>query len=179
MANSRGLRIVSVAMCLPAIAAASEALSAAPPPLLPEPVIGVLANELDGDRAKRDVEVFAQLHRMRASEPFHRATEHIVAELRRAGLTEVAVLRFPADGTTMFGTQKARPAWDAEFAELWDIEQRPEQSQLRTRIASWESMPLSLAQDSDSGEVTADLIDVGAGTKERTMRASRFAANSC
>jgi len=154
-------------MCLPAIAAASEALSAAPPPLLPEPVIGVLANELDGDRAKRDVEVFAQLHRMRASEPFHRATEHIVAELRRAGLTEVAVLRFPADGTTMFGTQKARPAWDAEFAELWDIEQRAEQSQLRTRIASWESMPLSLAQDSDSGEVTADLLDVGAGTKEQ------------
>ena len=145
-------------MCLLATACVSGAASAATPPLLPEPVIAALANEIDGDRAKRDVEVFSQLHRMRASEPFHRATEHIVAELRRAGLTDVEVLRFPADGTTMFGTQKARPAWDAEFAELWGP---------RHRIASWESMPLSLAQDSDSGEVTADLVDVGAGTREQ------------
>lgn len=158
MSNSRGFGIERVAICLFAIAFASDALSAAAPPLLPEPVISALANELDGDRAKRDIEVFAQLHRMRASEQFHRATEHIAAELRRAGLTDVEVLRFPADGKTMFGTQKSRPAWDAEFAELWDQ---------GTRIASWESMPLVLAQDSDSGEVTADLVDVGAGTKEQ------------
>jgi aminopeptidase YwaD len=145
-------------LCLLATACASGAVSADTPPLLPEPVISALASEIDGDRAKRDIEVFAQLHRMRASQPFHRATEHIVAELRRAGLTDVEVLRFPADGKTMFGTQKARPAWDAEFAELWDE---------GTRIASWDSMPLSLAQDSDSGEVTANLVDVGAGTQEQ------------
>ena len=70
MANSRELGIVRIAMCLLAIAFASDALSAATPPLLPEPVIAALANELDGDRAKRDVEVFAQLHRMRASNRF-------------------------------------------------------------------------------------------------------------
>jgi hypothetical protein len=154
-------------MCLLATAVASDALSAAAPHLLSEQTIVALANELDGDRAKRDVEVFAQLHRMRASEPFHRATEHIVAELRRAGLIEVEVLRFPADGTTMFGTQKSRPAWDAEFAELWELERHDQQWTPGTRVASWESMPLSLAQDSDSGEVTADLVDVGAGTKEQ------------
>jgi len=165
--NGRGFCIERVALCVLATAFATDALSAATPPLLSEPTIAALANELDGDRAKHDVEVFAQLHRMRASEPFHRATEHIVAELRRAGLTEVEVLRFPADGTTMFGTQKSRPAWDAEFAELWELESRDQQWQPGRRIASWESMPLSLAQDSDSGEVTADLIDVGAGTKEQ------------
>jgi hypothetical protein len=154
------------ATCVLVTALLSSAANAATPPLLPEPVIAALASELDGDRAKRDVEVFAQLHRMRASEPFHRATEHIVAELRRAGLSDVEVLRFPADGATMFGTQKARPAWDAEFAELWQLERRDQQWQPATRIASWESMPLSLAQDSDSGEVTADLVDVGAGMRE-------------
>lgn len=156
-----------VTTCLLMTACVSGAASAATPPLLPEPVVAALASELDGDRAKRDVEVFAQLHRMRASEPFHRATEHIVAELRRAGLTDVEVLRFPADGTTMFGTQKARPAWDAEFAELWELERRDQQWQPGTRIASWESMPLSLAQDSDSGDVNANLVDVGAGTREQ------------
>jgi hypothetical protein len=147
-----------LAICLLATACASSAVSAATPPLLPEPVISALASEIDGDRAKRDIEVFSQQHRMRGSEPFHRVTQHIVAELQRAGLTDVEVLRFPADGTTMFGTQKARLAWDAEFAELWDE---------GTRIASWESMPMSLAQDSDSGEVTANLVDVGAGTREQ------------
>jgi hypothetical protein len=141
--------------------------AAAAPPLLPEPAVAALANELDGDRAKRDVEIFSQQHRMRASEQFHRAAEHIVQELKRAGFTTVEVLKFPADGKTMFGTQKSRPAWDAEFAELWDLERRDEQWVPATRIASWESMPLSLAQDSDSGEVTADLLDVGAGTREQ------------
>lgn len=159
--------MLRVAVCLLTIACATGVANAATPPLLPEPVVAALANELDGDRAKRDIEVFSQLHRMRASQQFHRATEHIVAELRRAGLTDVEVLRFPADGKTMFGTQKARPAWDAEFAELWQLEQRDQQWQPGTRIASWDSMPLSLAQDSDSGEVTADLVDVGAGTREQ------------
>jgi len=141
--------------------------TAATPPLLAEPVIAALASELDGDRAKRDVEIFSQQHRMRASQPFHRATQHIVAELQRAGFTTVEVLTFPADGKTLFGTQKSRPAWDAEFAELWDLVREDQQWVPGTRIASWESMPLSLAQDSDSGEVTADLVDVGAGTLER------------
>lgn len=158
MNNDHGFGIARLALCFLATACASGAASAATPPLLPEPVISALASEIDGDRAKRDIEVFAQQHRMRASLPFHRATEHIVAELQRAGLTDVEVLRFPADGMTMFGTQKSRLAWDAEFAELWDG---------GTRIASWESMPMSLAQDSDSGEVTADLVDVGAGTREQ------------
>lgn len=161
------------AMCLLVSALLSGVASAASPPLLPQPVVAALASELDGDRAKRDVEVFAQHHRMRASEPFHRATEHIVAELRRAGLSNVEVLRFPADGATMFGTQKARPAWDAEFAELWQLGRRGDEWQPDTRIASWESMPLSLAQDSDSGEVTADLVDVGAGTHEEDYSAKQ------
>jgi aminopeptidase YwaD len=154
------------ATCLLVTVLLSGTVGATTPPLLPEPVIDALASELDGDRAKRDVEVLAQHHRMRGSEPFHRATEHIVAELRRAGLSNVEVLRFAADGATMFGTQKARPAWDAEFAELWQLERRGDAWEPITRIASWESMPLSLAQDSDSGEVTADLVDVGAGTRE-------------
>jgi aminopeptidase YwaD len=141
------------------------ASAATAPPLLPEPTIAALANELDGNRAHRDVEFLALHHRMRASKAFHSVTEHIVAELRAAGFETVEVMRFPADGKTMFGTQKARPAWDAEFAELWDLEQRGGQWVRRESIGNWAAMPLSLAQDSDSGEVTAELLDVGEGTK--------------
>src|SRR4029453_5552538 len=34
------------------------------------------------------------------------------------------------------------------------------------RIVSWDASPLGLAQDSESGETTADLVDGGAGTSE-------------
>lgn len=35
------------------------------------------------------------------------------------------------------------------------------------KIASYEAEPVVLAQDSDSADVTANLVDVGEGTKER------------
>ena len=35
-----------------------------------------------------------------------------------------------------------------------------------TRIASWDDAPITLAQDSISGEATAELIDIGAGTTD-------------
>jgi aminopeptidase YwaD len=158
---------LALALALLAAPLATTPAFAAPPPLLPEATIAALADEIDGNRAHRDVEFFALHHRMRASKPFHAVTEHIAEELRRAGFETVEIMRFPADGKTMFGTQKSRPAWDAEFSELWDLEQRDGEWVRRERLASWEAMPLSLAQDSESGEAIADLIDVGAGTAEQ------------
>src|SRR4030095_14447216 len=153
--------VACLARALAILAAASATTSAiAAPPLLPEATIAALADEIDGNRAHRDVEFFALHHRMRASKPFHAVTEHIVDELERAGFETVEILRFPADGKTMFGTQKSRPAWDAQFAELWDLELRDGDWVRRERLASWDAVPLSLAQDSETGEATAELVDV-------------------
>ena len=33
---------------------------------------------------------------------------------------------FPADGKMFYGTQRSRPAWDAEFAELWEMRDGPD-----------------------------------------------------
>ena len=133
------------------------------PPLLPEPVVAALANELSGETAKRDLEFISRQHRMRASKGISIAAEFVAEQARVYGLEDVEILKFPADGKTFYGTQKARPAWNAEFAELWEMgaDGRP-----RTLIASWDAMPLVLAQDSESGNVTAELVDVGAGTSE-------------
>lgn len=168
MTITRMERVSGLAILLSVLGATASTSSAAAasPPLLPEATISALASEIDGDRAKRDVEVFSLHHRMRASRPFHASTAHIIKELQRAGLETAEILRFPADGKTMFGTQKSRLAWDAEFAELWDLERQGDQWVRGERIASWESTPLSLAQDSDSGEATAELVDVGSGTDE-------------
>ena len=136
------------------------------PPLLPEPVVAALAQEISGEIARRNLQEITRHHRMRASRGFHAAAEHIAGRLRAYGLDDVEILRFPADGETMFGTQKSRPAWDAEFAELWELEETADGWQRVRRLASWDAMPVTLAQDSESADVTADLVDVGAGTDE-------------
>ncbi len=137
------------------------------PPLLSESVVAALSAELSGETAKRNLEYISRHHRMRASRGFRAAAEFIAEQARSYGLDEVRILHFPADGKTFYGTQKARPAWDAEFAELWEMSETPEGLKQAVRVASWEAMPLTLAQDSESANLTAELIDVGAGTNER------------
>ena len=133
------------------------------PPLLSEPVVAALANELSGEAAKRNLEFISRQHRMRASRGFNTAAEFIADQARAYELDKVEILQFPADGKTMFGTQRSRLAWNADFAELWELgtDGKP-----LTRIASWDAMPLVLAQDSESGSVTAEVVDIGSGTSE-------------
>lgn len=133
------------------------------PPLLPEPVVAALANELSGETAKRNLEFISRQHRMRASRGYRTAAEFIIEQARVYGLDRPEILQFPADGKTFYGTQKSRPAWNADFAELWEL---GADSKPLNRIASWDAMPLVLAQDSESANVTAELVDVGSGTSD-------------
>jgi hypothetical protein len=143
-------------------------------PLLPDVAVAALARELSGETAKLDLEFIARQHRMRGSRGFRAAADFIVERLRAAGLSDARVEQFPADGKIFYGTQRSRPPWDAEFAELWEVRNtRREGAAVApswepvARLASWEAMPVTLAQDSESAEVTAELVDVGAGTDER------------
>lgn len=135
--------------------------------LLPEPVVAALAQELSGETAKRNLEYISRHHRMRGSRGFRSTAEHIVTQLHDYGIKDARIEQFPADGKIFYGTQKSRPPWDAEFAELWELRETKTRWTPHVRLASWEAMPVTLAQDSESGEVTADLIDIGSGTSER------------
>src|ERR1700741_4960972 len=88
------------------------------PPLLPEKDVAALANELSGETAKRNLEGIARFHRQRGSTGFHEAAELVAERLRAYGLSDVAILQFPADGKIFYGTQRSRPAWDADNAKL-------------------------------------------------------------
>jgi aminopeptidase YwaD len=144
---------------------AGVAPAAQPPPLLGEPVVVALAGELSGESARHNLDVISGAHRMRASRGFRDAAQFVAGRLREYGLEEVGILQFPADGMTMFGTQKSRPAWDVDAAELWELSRANDTWTRAARVGHWESAPLSLAQDSESGDVTAALIDVGSGTE--------------
>ena len=138
---------------------AAPLLLAEPAPLLTQGETHALAQEISGEVAKRNLEEIARHHRIRASAGYRAAAGHIAEELRAYGLEGVEILRFPADGKIFYGTQRSRPAWNADFAELWEIREGG-----NVRMASWAEMPMRLAQDSESAEVTAELIDVGSGT---------------
>jgi hypothetical protein len=153
------------------------------PPLLPEKDVAALANELSGETAKRNLEVIATFHRQRGSRGFHSAAELVAERARAYGLSDVAILEFPADGKIFYGTQRSRPAWDAEVAELSETnlgvcDQKVGSTSKNTindvicidlrdhTIASYGAEPVVLAEDSESADVTAELVDVGEGTKE-------------
>jgi aminopeptidase YwaD len=170
--------------------------SAQKPPLLPEKDVAALAQELSGETAKRNLEGIARFHRQRGSQGFHSAAELVAERARAYGLSDVAILQFPADGKILYGTQRSRPAWDAEFAELRqqlspdivtcdEAEGKKPRSEEQAKeankgamascdavisheklLASYETQPIVLAEDSESADVTADLVDVGEGTKE-------------
>ncbi len=159
------------------------------PPLLPEKEVAVLANELSGETAKRNLEGVARFHRQRGSKGFHEAAEFVAERLEAYGLKDAAILQFPADGKIFYGTQRSRPAWDADFGELWEVKKTKEANEIKEKssnksdphgvginewlaasgekkMASYEAEPIVLAEDSESADVTADLVDVGEGTKE-------------
>jgi aminopeptidase YwaD len=132
------------------------------PPLLAEKDVAALANEVSGETAKRNLEGIARFHRQRGSQGYHSAAELVADRLRAYGLSDVTILQFPADGKIFYGTQRSRPAWDAEFAELWEVND----GRVPAKLASYEAEPVVLAEDSESADVTADLVDVGEGMKE-------------
>ncbi|HEV2103161.1 MAG TPA: M28 family peptidase [Candidatus Acidoferrum sp.] len=167
------------------------------PPLLGEKDVAAIAGEISGETAKRNLEGIARFHRQRGSKGFHEAAELVAERLRAYGLSDVAVLQFPADGATMYGTQRSRPAWEAEFAELRELrteiftcdevsgksKQQVEQEEKERAargigqacdtigeservLESYEAQPVVLAEDSESADVKAELVDVGEGTKE-------------
>jgi aminopeptidase YwaD len=174
-----GLAWIGVALALGAMAGAQK------PPLLSEKDVAALANELSGETAKRNLEGIARFHRQRGSQGFHEAAELVAERLRAYGLSDVAILQFPADGKIFYGRQRSRPAWDAEEGELSEVKLGPppvcnkekiESGQVvfnsdcidlnAIKIASYEAEPIALAEDSESADVTAALVDVGNGTKE-------------
>src|SRR5580658_4199230 len=132
------------------------------PPLLPEKDVAALAQELSGEIAKRNLEGVARFHRQRGSQGFHSAAELVAERARAYGLSDVAILQFPADGKIYYGTQRSRPPWDVEFAELWEMKGGVES----VRMGSYDAEPVVLAEDSESADVTADLVDVGEGAKQ-------------
>jgi hypothetical protein len=125
-------------------------------------VRNALREELSGTIAKSYVARISGFHRVQASTMFHEAAEYVMNELLKIGLSDAAIEQFPADGATKYWTYTSPVGWTVKSAELRLLE--PEEKLL----ASYEDTPQSLHTYSNATPpegVTAELVDVGAGTK--------------
>jgi hypothetical protein len=127
--------------------------------LLSEKVIRALDNEISGERAQDYIRHISQYKRDQASDEYNIAAEWVAKQVKKFGLSNVHIEKYPADGKVYYYMQKSRGGWDAEFAELWIIEPQEE------KLTSYADIPVSLANRSQSCDVTGELIYLGDGTK--------------
>lgn len=127
--------------------------------LLDGSVLRALDEELSGVAAKDHVSRLTQLHRVPASPGFHEAVEYVVARAKAFGLSDAHVETFPGDGTTYFGTLHGNRGWRVEGGSLDEVRPTPR------RIISSDDVRLAVADNSESGDVTTELVDVGGGAR--------------
>ncbi len=127
--------------------------------LLSRDILEALDQELSGVAAKDHVTRLAGMHRVPASSGFHEAVEYVSSRASAFGLTDVHVETAPGDGRTWFGTLHGNRGWHVDGGSLDEIAPTPR------RITSTDDVRLAVADNSESADVTADLIDVGGGAR--------------
>ncbi|MGH7720307.1 MAG: M28 family peptidase, partial [Gemmatimonadaceae bacterium] len=117
-------------------------------PLLDSATSHVLAAEISGDAAYDHVRALSSYHRPQASDTLFVAAQYVERMARAFGL----------DGVRLITQQSPRAMWNPGTSDLWLVGERPE------RIASSIQNRVHLADRSRPADVTAELIDIGAGT---------------
>lgn len=120
----------------------------------------LLLDELSGKLAKEYTLDIAKYHRVQASPGFHEAALYVQEQLKKIGLSKVEIEQFPSDGKTKYWTHDAIISWSATEAEIRMVE--PE----NLLLGRFDEQPLCLATHSNSADVTAEVVDVGAGTSD-------------
>jgi hypothetical protein len=128
--------------------------------LLSPSILKALDEELSGVAAKDHVARLTQLHRVPASPGFHEAIEYVMGRAKAFGLSDVQVETFPGDGTTWFGTLHGNRGWRVDGGSLDEVRPQPR------RIISFDDVRLAVADNSESADITAALVDVGSGARD-------------
>ena len=84
---------------------------------------------------------------------FDRSAERCVAEMERAGLADVELESFPADGQASWSGWPTMKAWDVESARLWMIAPR------RELLADWAIKPQHLVMYSGPVQTRAEIVE--------------------
>lgn len=144
-----------------ALATLSSPVRAQHSSLLPSEVFVAIRGEASGERPLVDFNtIVTRFSGFAPSKGGDQIADYIAGRLRTAGLDEVAIEGFPADGRQYVWAFLTEPSWEAEVGTLELIEPR------RERLADFAVHRVVLGRFSSSGDVTTELVDVGDGTRE-------------
>jgi len=127
-------------------------------PVLPLSVLQILNNEISGELAQDYIRDIARYHRLQPSRGYSQAAQWVAEKAKSFGLSDVQIERYPADGQTFYFMYPSSPAWDVAMAELWITKPQEE------KLTSFAEIPVSVAINSRSCDVEAELVFVGEGT---------------
>jgi hypothetical protein len=149
-------RLLVLLLALPASTRAQQGT------LLDPATRALLHEELSGEIAKEHVIGITRFHRIQGSRGYHEAAEWVLARLRDYGFDEdhAWIETYPSDGKIHYQTWQAPSGWHVDAAELRMVEPRDE------RIVGFPEIAMSLVTYSNAGDVTAELVWVGDGTRE-------------
>ena len=106
-----------------------------------------------GQRALRQAAEQNRLERFFTFRNFEESANRCGRELQEAGLSDVAVESFPADGTTSWYGWRSMKAWDVVKARLWMI------APSRQLLCDWSVVPESLVMYSGPCDVEGEIVE--------------------
>ena len=117
---------------------------------------------LSGEIAKEHVIQITRHHRIQGSRGYRAAAQYVLQQLRSYGFSEkdAYIESFKSDGKVMYQTWQSPSGWDITSAELRMVEPSEE------RIVGYPEIAMSVMTYSNPGDVTAELVWVGSGTRD-------------
>lgn len=123
-------------------------------PFVDEKTERILTNELSGDRAFEHMRITTQWHKPGGSEGFFAVARYVLEKAKEAGLEDVRWI-----------DQKATSlSWTCRSGEAWLLEGDGADAK-ETKVTSYAEVATSVADYSRSTNVTAEIVDVGAGDR--------------
>ncbi len=123
--------------------------SAQQTPFLSDAEIRMLINELSGDRAFEQIRILTQWHRDSGMDGFFAASDYVMDQARKAGLTDVKFVEQKLDVAN----------YTAKSAELWITDP------VEIKLADIGDHAVYLSDGSHDANITAELVWIGTGTK--------------
>jgi len=120
----------------------------------------LLRDSTTGSAPYENLRFLTGLHRVPATDAFDQAADFVLRKATEYGLNDAHAERFEIDGQTQYGLMRSYFGWKVQSASLWQTGPEP------NLIADWSTDPIRLADYSRSADVSAQLIDVGDGTKD-------------
>lgn len=122
----------------------------------------LLHEALSGELAKEYTIHISRTHRIQGSRGYRQSAQYVLDMLLKFGFSEenAYIESFKSDGKVQYQTWQSPSGWDMEAAELRMLEPYEE------RIVGFPEIPMSLITYSNPGDVTAELVWVGPGTRE-------------